>query len=168
MRLSLRSGQTHFVPASCRRLSADSRLPWHLTWSIALFGSCTAWDLPAAWAARGAARDRPVLPDAGVPPGPLARVAGAAPPVAHGAPRRLAPPVGHPHVGLVLRPLALPEPDVGDLPLVPGPRRPLEGPCRHACPSIHIAPPGRSLQSGEALPFGGHALKGRRSATHQK
>lgn len=61
MRLSLRSGQTHFVPASCRRLSADSRLPWHLTWSIALFGSCTAWDLPAAWAARGAAR-RAIVP----------------------------------------------------------------------------------------------------------
>ncbi|ERL06493.1 beta-glucoside operon transcriptional antiterminator [Olsenella profusa DSM 13989] len=37
-----------------------------------------------------------------------------------------------------------------------------------ACTSIHIAPPGRSLQSGEILPFGGHALKGRRSATHQK
>ena len=61
--------------------------------------------------------------------------------MAYGAFRCLALPMGHPHMELVLRPFALLEPDIGDLPFVPGLHRPLEEPCQHACLSIHIAPP---------------------------
>ena len=65
-----------------------------------------------------AVHDRLVLPDVEVSPGPLARVTGAAPPVADGAFHCLALPVGHPHMELVLRFLALLKPDARDLPLV--------------------------------------------------
>ena len=63
--------------------------------------------------------DRLVLPDVEVSPGPLARVVGAAPPVADGTLHRLPFPVGHPHMELVLRFLALLKPDIAELPLVP-------------------------------------------------
>ena len=65
-----------------------------------------------------AVHDRIVLPDVEVSPGPLARVTGAALPVADGALHRLALPVRHPHMELVLRFLALLKPDARDLPLV--------------------------------------------------
>ncbi len=68
----------------------------------------------------GAVDDCLVLPDVEMPPGPLARVAGAALPVAYRAFRCLAFPMGHPHMELVLRPFALLGPDIGDLPFVPG------------------------------------------------
>ena len=66
----------------------------------------------------GAVHDHIVLPDAKMPQGPLARVTGAAHPVADGTLERLAPPVGHPHMELVLRPLALLKPDVAELSFV--------------------------------------------------
>ena len=65
-----------------------------------------------------AVHDRLVLPDVEVSPGPLARVTGAAPPVADGALHCLALPVRDPHMELVLRFLALLKPDARDLPLV--------------------------------------------------
>ncbi len=65
-----------------------------------------------------AVHDGLVLPDVEVSPGPLARVVGAAPPVADRALERLAPPVRDPHMELVLRFLALLKPDARDLPLV--------------------------------------------------
>ena len=65
-----------------------------------------------------AVHDRLVLPDAKMPQGPLARVTGAALPVAYGALDCLAPPVRDPHMELVLRSLALLKPDARDLPLV--------------------------------------------------
>jgi hypothetical protein len=70
-----------------------------------------------------AVHDRLVLPDVEVSPGPLARVTGAAPPVAYGALHHLALPVGHPHMELALRPLALLKPDARDLPFVLKPPR---------------------------------------------
>ena len=68
-----------------------------------------------------AVHDRIVLPDAKMPQGPLARVTGAALPVADGALERLAPPVRDPHMELILRSLALLKPDIAELPLVPKP-----------------------------------------------
>ena len=65
-----------------------------------------------------AVHDRIALPDAKMPQGPLARVTGAAHPVAYGALHGLALPVGHPHMELVLRSLALLKPDIAELPLV--------------------------------------------------
>jgi hypothetical protein len=76
-----------------------------------------------------AVHDRIALPDAKMPQGPLARVTGAAPPVGYGALHGLALPVGHPHMELVLRSLALLKPDARDLPLVLKSHRPLEEPC---------------------------------------
>ena len=69
----------------------------------------------------GAVHDRLVLPDVEMPQGPLARIVGAAHPVAYGALERLALPVGHPHMELILRSLALLKPDIAELPLVPKP-----------------------------------------------
>ena len=66
-----------------------------------------------------AVHDRLVLPDVEVSPGPLARVTGAAHPVADGTLHRLAPPVRDPHMELILRSLALLKPDIAELPLVP-------------------------------------------------
>ncbi len=139
---------------------ARAHLPGHPAGMHAVLG--------AVGPRHGAVDDRLVLPDVEMPPGPLARVVGAALPVAYGAFRRLALPMGHPRMELVLRPSALLEPDIGDLPFVPEPHRPLEEPCQHACLSIHIAPPGRSLLSGKILPFGGQDHKRCRSATHHK
>ena len=68
-----------------------------------------------------AVHDRIILPDAKMPQGPLARVTGAALPVAYGALHGLALPVGHPHMELVLRSLALLKPDIAELPFVPKP-----------------------------------------------
>ena len=65
-----------------------------------------------------AVHDGLVLPDVEVSPGPLARVTGAAHPVAYWALHHLALPVGHPHMELALRFLALLKPDTRDLPLV--------------------------------------------------
>ena len=65
-----------------------------------------------------AVHDRIVLPDAKMPQGPLARVTGAALPVAYGAHHHLPFPVGHPHMELILRSLALLKPDTEELPLV--------------------------------------------------
>ena len=56
-----------------------------------------------------------------MPQGPLARVTGAALPVAYGALHRLALLVGHPHMELILRSLALLKPDIAELPFVPKP-----------------------------------------------
>jgi hypothetical protein len=150
----------HEVPRSGSRLDAprENRLA-----PIRLLPVCL----------RGSKQSRPISPrccrtDVEMPPGPLARVAGAALPVACGKFRCLVLPMGHPRMELVLRPFALLEPDIGGLPSVPGPHGPLGEPCRHACPSIHIAPPGRSLLSGRILPFGGQGHKQCRSATHHK
>ena len=68
-----------------------------------------------------AVHDGLVLPDAKMPQGPLARVTGAAPPVAYGTLDCLALPVGHPHMELILRSLALLKPDIEELPLIPKP-----------------------------------------------
>jgi hypothetical protein len=68
-----------------------------------------------------AVHDRIVLPDAKMSQGPLARVVGAALPMAYGALDRLAPPVRDPHMELVLRSLALLKPDIAELPFVPKP-----------------------------------------------
>ena len=76
-----------------------------------------------------AVHDGLVLPDVEVSPGPLARVTGAAHPVADGTLHRLALPVGHPHMELALRPLALLKPDARDLPFVLKSHRPLKEPC---------------------------------------
>ena len=65
--------------------------------------------------------DRIVLPDAKMPQGPLARVVGATLPVAYGALDCLALPVGHSHMELILRSLALLKPDIAELPLIPKP-----------------------------------------------
>ena len=65
-----------------------------------------------------AVHDRIVLPDAKMPQGPLARVTGVALPVAYRAHHHLALPVGHPHMELILRFLALLKPDIAELPLV--------------------------------------------------
>ena len=62
-----------------------------------------------------------VLPDAKMPQGPLARVTGAALPVADGTLHGLALPVGHPHMELILRSLALLKPDIAELPFVAEP-----------------------------------------------
>ena len=80
-----------------------------------------------------AVHDRIVLPDAKIPQGPLARVTGAAPPVADGALHRLALPVRDPHMELALCPLALLKPDARDLPFVLKSHRPLKEPCQHPC-----------------------------------
>ncbi|RRG00135.1 MAG: hypothetical protein DUD39_00400 [Coriobacteriaceae bacterium] len=69
----------------------------------------------------GAVHDRIVLPDAEMPQGPLARVTGAALPVAYGALHHLALPVGYPHMELILRSLALLKPDIAELSFVPKP-----------------------------------------------
>ena len=76
-----------------------------------------------------AVHDRIALPDAKMPQGPLARVTGAAPPVAYGTLHGLAPPVRDPHMELALRPLALLNPDTEELPLVAESHRPLKEPC---------------------------------------
>ena len=68
-----------------------------------------------------AVHDRIVLPDAKMPQGPLARVTGAALPVADGTLHGLALPVSHPHMELILRSLALLKPDIAELPFVPKP-----------------------------------------------
>jgi hypothetical protein len=68
-----------------------------------------------------AVHDRIALPDAKMPQGPLARVTGAAHPVADGALDCLALPVGDPHMELILRFLALLKPDTEELPLVAKP-----------------------------------------------
>ncbi len=65
-----------------------------------------------------AVHDRIALPDAKMPQGPLACVTGAALPVAYGAHHHLPFPVGHPHMELVLRFLALLKPDIAELPFV--------------------------------------------------
>ncbi|MFC2648004.1 MAG: hypothetical protein ACFNZW_08690 [Coriobacteriaceae bacterium] len=66
----------------------------------------------------GAVHDGLVLPDVEMPQGPLARIVGAALPMAYGAFHCLAPPVRDPHMELVLRFLALLKPDARDLPFV--------------------------------------------------
>ena len=65
--------------------------------------------------------DRIALPAAKMPQGPLARVTGAALPVAYGALHGLALPVGHSHMELILRFLALLKPDIAELPFVAEP-----------------------------------------------
>jgi hypothetical protein len=70
-----------------------------------------------------AVHNRIVLPDAKIPQGPLARIVGAAHPVAYGALERLALPVRDPHMELILRSLALLKPDARDLPFVLKPPR---------------------------------------------
>ena len=66
----------------------------------------------------GAVHDGLVLPDVKMPQGPLARVVGAALPMAYEAHHCLALPVRDPHMELVLRFLALLKPDARDLPFV--------------------------------------------------
>ena len=78
-----------------------------------------------------AVHDGLVLPDVEMPPGPLARVVGAALPVAYGALDCLALPVRHPHREFILRSLALLKPDIEELPLVPKP----PGTSRRALPA---------------------------------
>ena len=64
--------------------------------------------------------DRIVLPDAKMPQGLLARVTGAALPMAYGVHHCLALDMRHPHMELILRSLALLT-DIAELPFVPKP-----------------------------------------------
>ena len=96
-----------------REVRLRPHLPGHPCGMHAVFG--------AVGPGQRAVHDRIVLPDAKMPQGPLARVIGAAPPVAYGALHGLPFPVRHPHMELILRFLALLKPDIAELPFVPKP-----------------------------------------------
>lgn len=113
-----------------------------------------AGDARVVGARHGAADNRPVLPDAEVAPGALARVARAAGRPAHRAGHGGPAPAGDPRVRLVGAPVRL-EPGVGDLLGVAEAHRPLEEPGRHPRLSVRVGTSRRADPRADIVPLAG-------------